>query len=158
MPEKWLFCSYFGLVHIKRFVIKHRQIWGHHHGRCCQIKSGMWGIAYSVSPQSWYQSLGVTKLNTLSFNALNEVYIRQQPTNKSVKLRYIRKYFCDDYAKQIAVWMVSARLDYCNDVLLTTLQSKIPSYCSVLKIVSLVSSPIWGNEFAETGHRHADSC
>lgn len=70
------------------------------------------------------RSLGVTIDNTLSFNThVNEVY---KAANHHLRaLRHIRKCISVDDAKQIAVSMVSARLDYCNSVLYNTTQSNL---------------------------------
>ena len=70
------------------------------------------------------RSLGVTVDSTLSFNThVNDVC--KSVSYHTRALRHVRKCVSTDDAKQIAVAMVSARLDYCNSALYKTSQSNI---------------------------------
>jgi len=70
------------------------------------------------------KSLGVTIDKTLSFD--EHVSSVCKAAHYHIRaLRHIRRCISDDDAKQIAVSMVSARLDYCNAVLYGTSKSNI---------------------------------
>jgi len=70
------------------------------------------------------KSLGVTIDKTLSFDKhIDDVCKAAHHHIRA--FRHIRKCISDDDAKQIAVLLVSARLDYCNSVLYKTSQTNI---------------------------------
>jgi len=80
--------------------------------------------ASSIAVSGSVRSLGVTIDSTLSFNThVNEVC--KSAHHHIRALRHIRKCISDEDAKQIAVSMVSARLDYCNSILYKTSQSNL---------------------------------
>jgi hypothetical protein len=78
----------------------------------------------SIAVTDSVRSLGVTIDSTLSFKKhVNEVC---QSANYHLRaLRHIRKCLSTEDAKQIAVSLVSARLDYCNSLLYKTSQSNV---------------------------------
>lgn len=78
----------------------------------------------SIAVTGSVRSLGVTIDSTLSFKThVKEVCKAAHHHIRA--LRHIRKCISDDDAKQIAVSMVSARLDYCNSVLYNSTQSNL---------------------------------
>ena len=78
----------------------------------------------SISVSESVRSLGVTIDNTLSFYAHVDAVCKA--ANHHLRaLRHIRNCISDDDAKQIAVSLVSARLDYCNSLLYKTTQSNL---------------------------------
>jgi hypothetical protein len=78
----------------------------------------------SITVTESVRSLGVTIDSSLSFNThVNEVC--KAVRHHARALRHVRKCISEDDAKQIAVSIASARLDYCNSVLYKTSQSNI---------------------------------
>jgi hypothetical protein len=78
----------------------------------------------SIPVSGSVKSLGVTIDSTLSFDEHVDS-VCKSAYHHIRALRHIRKCISDDDAKQIAVSMVSARLDYCNSLIYGTSQSNI---------------------------------